>query len=355
MARIPLDTLTRQIKAGEIPPAIYLYGDEDVLKDEAVKAVLDKVVDPGMRDFNYDVRSAASLEPEAVEALCTTLPMMADRRMVVIRDIESWNKRARARGAVLHYLKKPAPETVLVLVQGAPQREDDKGTADPDLVAATTAVEVGPLTARLAEKWAARHAGELGIELAPEALAHLVKVTEADLGAIRSELAKLSGLGGSAPVSLEQLTDLLGVRHGETAADWCDAVLDDEPGRAARILAPLLDQTGVSGVGLLTQLGTQLVGLGVTRARYDKGARGASLERTVFDALLRARPAKIDYRGASSHWSRIAEAWPMARIQAAVAAARRADVRLKGTTLADERGVLLDLVMQLAYRAREAA
>lgn len=355
MPRLPFDAFSRQIKGGDIPPAIYLYGEEDVLKDEAVRAVLDRVVDSGLRDFNYDVRSAAQLDPDAVEALCTTLPMMADRRLVVIRDVEAWNKRARARTAVLHYLEGPAPETVLILVQGAPRREDDKGDADADLAKVTCAVEVPRCTPKLAEKWVAKRAEERGVRLEPIAVSHLVKAVDADLGAARSELDKLAGLGGAGLVTLDQLTALLGVRHGETQADWCDAVLQDAPGRAASMLAPLLDQAGVTGVGLLTLLGTHLLGLGLARAQYDRGLRGAGLEKALFDAILRARPSRLDYRAAAARWSRAAEAWPLRRVAAAIDAARAADRRLKGTTLADERGVLLDLVMQLAYRAREAA
>jgi len=87
MPGISFDAFSKLLKSGDIPPAIYLYGDEDVLKDEAVRAILDRVVDPGLRDFNYDQRSAGQLEAEAVETLCNTLPMMADRRLVVIREI----------------------------------------------------------------------------------------------------------------------------------------------------------------------------------------------------------------------------------------------------------------------------
>ena len=78
MPRITSDALSKLIKSGSIPPAIYLHGDEDILKDEAVRAILDAVVDSGLRDFNYDVRSAAQLDPDHVEALCTTLPMLAE-------------------------------------------------------------------------------------------------------------------------------------------------------------------------------------------------------------------------------------------------------------------------------------
>lgn len=349
------DALSKQIKSGDIPPAIYLYGDEDVLKDEAVRAILDAVVDPGLRDFNYDIRTASQLDPDAVEALCTTLPMMADRRLVVIRDVEAWNKRARAKAAVLHYLARPAAETVLILVQGAPRKEDERSDADTDLARLAFSVEVAHYGPKMAEKWVIKRAEERGVQLEPAAVSHLVKAVDADLGAARSELDKLAGLGGGAPVTLEQLTALLGIRHGETQADWCDAVMDDDPARAAGMLPHLLDQSGVSGVGLLNQLGTHLVGLGIARALYDRGQRGGGLERAVFDAIMRARPARIDYRGSATRWCRAAEAWPLRRVDAAIAAARAADQRLKGTSLADEHGVLVDLIMQLAYRVREAA
>ena len=276
MPTVSFDAFSKQIKSGSLPPAIYLYGEEDVLKEEAVRAMLDQVVDPGLRDFNYDQRNASQLDPEAVETLCNTLPMMADRRLVVIREIEAWQKRARAKAAILHYLEHPAAETVLVLVQGAPRRDDDRVEADPEVLRLTCAVEVPRYGARLAEKWVLKRGEERGIVLAPEAAAHLVKAVAGDLGAARSELDKLAGLGGAEPVTLEQVTQSLGVRHGETQADWCDAVLEDHSGRAASILPHLLSQSGVSGVALLTQLGTQLLGVGLARALYDRRPSGAA-------------------------------------------------------------------------------
>ena len=355
MPTLSFDALSKQIKAGEIPPVTYLYGEEDVLKDEAVRAVLERVVDPGLRDFNHDVRSAAQLDPDAVEALCTTLPMMADRRLVVIRDVEAWNRKARAKTAVLRYLEHPAPETVLILVQGAPRREEDRNEADPDLARMACTVEVARYSPKLGEKWVVARAGDRGIQFAPDAARHLINAVDGDLGAARSELDKLTGLAGAAPITVDQVTALLGIRHGETTADWVLAVVEDRPGPASTMLGHLLDQTGVSGVGLLMLLGTQLIGLGIARAHYDKGLRGKSLQNAVFQDVLRARPAKLDYRVVAARWSGLADAWPMPRVTAAIRAARRADFRLKDTTLADERAVLIDLIMQLAHRAREAA
>jgi len=117
MPTISFDAFFRALRKEEIPGAIYLYGPEDVLKEEVISELLDRVLDPALRDFNLDVRSAATLDPEQAETLCHTLPMMANRRVVIIRDVESWGQRARAKATVLRFLDRPAPETVLVLVQ----------------------------------------------------------------------------------------------------------------------------------------------------------------------------------------------------------------------------------------------
>jgi DNA polymerase-3 subunit delta len=350
MPRQSFNDFYKAIRKGEIPRAIYLFGEEDVLKDEALKEIESQVVDPGLRDFNYDQRSAGQLDPDAVESLCHTLPMMADRRLVVIREVEAWNKRARAKTAVLHYLEKPAPETVVVLIQGSAEPDEDA-----DLARATVSVEVARLPASRAEKWLVTRAAERGLTLEPAAIIHLVRAVDGNLAAARTELDKLAGLGGEAPITVEQVSALLGVRHGETPADWCDAVLADETGHAAAMLPHVLDRAGVSGVGLLIQLGPQLLGLGLARAHFDRGLRGGALAGAVFQGLLRARPGRLDYRASAERWSRLADRWPLPRVRAALAGALAADRRLKSTTLADERGVLVDLIMQLAHRAREAA
>ena len=67
MPKVAFDAFSKQLKRGEIPPAIYLFGEENVLKEELVRAVIDRAVDAGLRDFNVDRRSATQLDPEGVE------------------------------------------------------------------------------------------------------------------------------------------------------------------------------------------------------------------------------------------------------------------------------------------------
>jgi DNA polymerase III delta subunit len=141
----------------------------------------------------------------------------------------------------------------------------------------------------------------------------------------------------------------VGVRHGETVWDWSGAILEGRTARAAALLPSVLAQAGVSGVKLVTALGTALVGLGIARAHYDRGARGGALEAAVLKSLLRIRPfGLLGYKEEASRWSRSVSAWPGKRIRAALRDARDIDERLKNTTVSDERGLMMDLVLRTA-------
>src|SRR3982751_976289 len=129
MAAHSLDALLRSLKKTEFAPVYYFYGPEDVLKDEAIRAILDQALDPGMRDFNFDQRSATQVDPQDLHSLCNTLPMLAERRVVVLRDVEAWKRKTRSKGEFLRYLEHPSPQTLAILVQGGAEEAEDKELA----------------------------------------------------------------------------------------------------------------------------------------------------------------------------------------------------------------------------------
>lgn len=350
MAAQSFDTVFKALRKGEIPPVLYLHGLEEVLKEEAVAAILEQSLDPSVRDFNFDQRSAASLDPEQAETICNTLPMMADRRVVIIRDVEAWNKRAKAKGIILKYLERPALTTVLILVQSGAEDE-----VDAELAAKAVSVSAAPLPPDRAKKWLLLHATRLGLEIDDQAAEHMVRVTDASLAALRSELEKLAGLAGGAPLTIDRVSQFLGVRHGETQYDWRDAVLGGDLKAAVAILPHVLAQSGVSGVALVSLIGTSIAGLGLARAHLDRGQRGSALVQAVKSSLFRARPPRVSYDAAAAQWSRLAPAWPRRRVERAFRALGAADERLKTTTVANDAAILFDLIMELSVPWQAAA
>ena len=343
--------LAAGLKNGQFDPAYYFHGPEDVLKEDAVRYLLDRALDPALRDFNLDQRSAAQLEPDGVADLCNTLPMMAERRVVLVREVEAWKRRTKARSALLRYLENPSPETVVILLQSGSEGDEDK-----ELAKAAVSVRFETPTVAEAFKWLERQAASAGVTFGPGAAEHLLQCTGPELAGIRLELSKFAALPSGTVISVEQVGDLVGVRHGETPFDWRDAVLEGDSARAVTLLGPVLDQSGMSGVKLITLLGTTLVGLGVTRAAHDRNLRGRALEQAAFDALRAARPWGLgNWKDETVRWARWAERWPASRIRRALEATLAADRALKSTTLSDERGLLTDLVMTLTVGETVAA
>jgi DNA polymerase-3 subunit delta len=349
MAALTLDALLRSLKKGAPDPVYLLHGDEDALKDEAVRALLDAAVGPAARDFNLDTRFAADLDAEAFHALVNTPPMLAERRAVVLRGVDQLGKRkSKLRDELIRYLSAPNPTTMLVLVAGA--------EFDAELGRGATGVSLEPLAPERVPGWMSHRAAKLGLALAPDAVELLVAAVGNDLSALALELEKLAALAGDRPATAADVTALVGVRRGETVHDLVDAALDRQAARAAQLVEPVLEQAGMSGVKILTLIGTHLVGTALARAERDRGASGARLEDAVFRQLLAARPYGLrKYKDEAARWARWSGQWAATELSAALRAALAADRALKGTTVTDDRGVLMQLVLGFAMTRREAA
>ena len=352
MAALTLDALLRSLKKGAPDPVYLMHGDEDVLKNEAIRAIVDGAVDATARDFNLDSRFAADLSPDTFNALVNTPPMLAARRAVVIRGVDQLGKRkSKLRDELLHYLSAPNPTTVLVLVVAA--GEDP----DAELARGTTVVAIAPLAAERVIRWLHHHAAELGLELAPDAADLLIAAVGNDLSTLARELEKLAALtGGERPAAADDVTGLVGVRRGETIHDLVEAALERRVARAVQLVEPVLEQAGMSGVKIVTLLGTHLVGTALARAERDRGAAAGRLEGTVFRQLLAARPYGLrGYKEEAARWSRWSAAWTAEELAHAQRAALEADCALKTTTVTDDRGIVTRLVLEFAVLKREAA
>jgi len=356
MAALTLDVLFRSLKKGAriSEPVYLLYGDEDVLKDEAIRALVVAAVGESS-DFNLDVRFAADLTPESFHALVNTPPMLAERRAVVVRGVEQLGKRkTKLRDEVVRYLAAPNPTTVLVLVVAAGEEPD------PEFVRASASVDMEPLAAERVPRWMQHRATTLGVTLAPDAAELLVKAVGNDLTTISRELEKLAGLvggtGGGRPVTAEDVSSLVGVHRGETVFDLVDAALERRVARAAQLVEPVLEQAGMSGVKIVSLLGTHLVGTALARSERDRGLPVGRLPDALFRQMQSVRPYGLrSYKEEAARWTAWSGLWSARELGHALRAALGADNALKTATVSDDRGILTQLVLGFAATQREAA
>ncbi|MEN8375915.1 MAG: DNA polymerase III subunit delta [Gemmatimonadota bacterium] len=310
----------------------FIHGPEAYLRAIAERAIIAAHVDPATTDFNLDRLSARDTEESAFASVLQTPPMMAEWRVVILREAEALSGAARLRKLVEGIVDQPPPGLVLVLVADLPARSSAK--VWKRLRKETQSVECARLDASDLPGWLATAAGERGVTIAPETARSLVGVIGTDLGVLTAELDKLCAyVGDRGRIEVADVEAAVGPIRTQDRWAWFDLVGSGKLADARAAIPVLLDG-GESGVGLVLGLGTHFLRLGLA-------VNGGPA------ALESALPPH--QRWVARRLSAQAGGWNAGSIRGAVADLARADRLLKSTNSGD-RAVLEELLHRLSVR-----
>lgn len=122
------DEAIRRAERGELLPVWLLTGEERLLRDQALAAITKAALAGGLAELNLDKFTAGEASVDAVLAATRTVPMMAKRRVVVVRGLERWDSAASEASEdggkralppldrLSDYAKAPIDSTCMVLV-----------------------------------------------------------------------------------------------------------------------------------------------------------------------------------------------------------------------------------------------
>ena len=110
--------LDKQFKTGSFLPVYFFYGEEPFLIERAARRIMDKAIDPAMKDFNLNIYYGADCKGTEILDTAQTLPMFSDRRLVVVRQADKLP--AATQEGLLPYLANPCPETCLLFIAAKP-------------------------------------------------------------------------------------------------------------------------------------------------------------------------------------------------------------------------------------------
>jgi DNA polymerase III subunit delta len=336
-----LKTLREILKRRSFDGAYYITGDDDYQKDDAVRQLVDAALEPQSRDFNLDIRQGADLDGETLGSLLGTPPMMAERRVVVIRDAGALKK--DARNALDQYLSAPSPDLLLILTAASGSKDDGA------LSGVVTLLEFDPLTGDRIPRWIAHHAtNDLGVRITEAAVELLQAAVGSDLHQLATELDKLASFTEGNEITEDAVSAIVGVRRGETQADLLDAIADRNVSRALELIPHILSQPKTTAVSVVMALSTQMIAIAWGRSRLDEGASRGQLAREYFD-LLKETGAFTgrSWGSATAVWARAAERWSREAIDYALDAMLEADVALKESKVSSEEQILATVVLSL--------
>jgi DNA polymerase III subunit delta len=235
--------------------------------------IRDLTVPGAAQAFNYEVIDGKGATANAIAGAARTLPMMAPRRMVLVRDISAVP--GGELGKLVNYLDDPSETTVLLAVTAK---------VDKRIKFFARAKKLGFLHELIAPRnptpWLRQEARARGINLSAAAASRMVDVIGADLSRLALSLDQLALYAGDRAIEVDHVDDLIAQTRERTVFELTDAIgLGDRP-RALTALAALFDQRQ-SAIGVVMMLARHVRQLAMAHASIQQRQPKAELARSL--------------------------------------------------------------------------
>jgi DNA polymerase-3 subunit delta len=286
-----VDEWLNDLQRGEVSPIYIVSSEHPILVDRFVRAVRDAVVPPEARSFNYDILEG-KVHGSKIVAAASTLPMMAERRLVFVRDLAQLS--AEDSAPLVAYMEAPSSFAVLLALTSK---------LDKRLKLYAQAAKRGFLVVLEGPKnpsaWIRAEAKAQGAQLTSEAAVRLAEVVGADLSRLSMVVEQLGQYAAGRPITVDDVDDVVADTRERTVFELTDAIGVGDRGKALAAVASLCDQRD-SALGIIAMLARyyrQLLQLhGLRGTPKPELARALGVPPFVVDKLVthaRRLPASV--------------------------------------------------------------
>lgn len=231
-----------QVAAGDPDPVYLIEGDDELEKAEVVDA-FEQIVDEGLRAFNVERLHGMDASLGDVVEATRTLPMMASRRVVILRRAELAlvpKRESKAAAADLKlfdaYLDAPSNHATLLLVCDGLLHKGRKTTKR--LRATATIVTCGVVDSVAdAERWVRRRVSTENVSIESAAARMVASLAGLDLSRLRDDVERL--LLYAAGQDTIRVEDVRAIAGPATVLDDWAVARAIERGQAAQALREL--------------------------------------------------------------------------------------------------------------------
>lgn len=110
------EKITRDIRARQVAPIYFIHGEECFFTDRLVE-LFENFVPEEEKDFNMFSMYALEKEPEDVIDIARRYPMMSDKTVVLVKEVQAVKGGAgKWVNKLAKYASKPSPTTLLVVI-----------------------------------------------------------------------------------------------------------------------------------------------------------------------------------------------------------------------------------------------
>ena len=253
---------------------------EDFQRDERLRDILAQTVDPATRDFNLDtlwcLRSSSDPNDFSLEKLSDMVmafPMMAERRVVVVRFFDQLHKETQKKAAAI---LAGVPETTLAIVEG------EKASLVPKPKTGFLAESFKPVYEKDLPPWIKARFRKRGKTVADRAAALLMNNVGMELAELDREIEKVAMVAGDrAAITEEDVRAVVGEYRRDTVYAFCNAVGLGRFGEAAGVLENLMENEKNKETFYLSSLFAHILKIAACNSRVRGGMPPEEAQKAV--------------------------------------------------------------------------
>ena len=240
----------RLLASGSLPSVLLFEGEEEYLKQSALKDLRAALLPPGLEQMNETTLDAP--ETAALISAAETLPFLADRRLVLVRDHPALTGRAEGDEKLVEYLSR-VPSTTLLLFY-CTVKPDGRKKLYTAIKKMNGIVSFSPLRDRELTSFVTEAFRALGKECDEHTADYLIFTCGSDTSRLLTEAAKIAAHAGENPaVHPDEITALATPSTECTIFQMTDAVVAGQSSRAFTLLRNQL-LAGTDRIAMLAML-----------------------------------------------------------------------------------------------------
>lgn len=318
-------------------PVYYFYGEEKYLIYRLQRLLVEEALQPHEHDFNLSIIYGPEAEGKNVVAECASYPVMAERRVVLIREFEQMP----GNELFVSYTKKPNPASIVLISSSG------KGNTNPyrAIAAQAESAKFDALPDRALPGWITREVESHGYAIKPDAAQVLAQLAGGGLRTMATEIQKLlSFVGDRTDILAEDVLEVAGHSREFNVFELQRKVEQREFAESAQIMERMLHvSSNARGMSLMTVsvLSSYFNKLSKLAGRNGRGIAPGELAKMIGVPRYYLK----EYQAALKRF-------PPADREAAFNALLAADSELKGGSERDERLILALLLRRLTGSGR---
>jgi len=313
--RTSVEQLHKAWNAGQFDPLYLFYGQDEFQIELLVDALTARAVEPGSEDFNFDQLYGNETDGARIVNLASAYPMMAERRVVLVKNIQLLP--AAGLELIARYSKSALPSTCLILTAA---KIDARRAVWQQLLQHSTSLELKPLYDNQVPDWLRRRVSQQGLAITDEAIRMLQGLTGANLRQLASEIDKIRiNLGENKEIGIDDVERVVGSTRQFSVFELCDTVGQRRIDTSLGIVHHMLTQ-GEQPTGILAMLTRHFIILSKLNGMQDRRLPAESLARA-----LKIQPFFLrNYAAQAANFS-------SAQLRAALGHLLEADLQLKSS------------------------